>query len=75
MSTTASASEIVPMIGLVSMSVLELKGLDLGEDSLHLVIHRGDGLIGGCDLGCVLGGGSCVFILLNLEARHCVGVG
>ena len=68
-SATASASEIVPMIRLSSMSVRDLKGLYLGEESLHLGLHHGVGLIGGCEFGCVLDGGGCAFILVNFEAR------
>ena len=52
------------------MCVSKLKGLNLGEESLYLGLHRGVGLIGGCEFGCVLGGGGCVFILVDLEARH-----
>ena len=65
-----SASEIIPMICLVSVRVCELKGLNLGEESLHLVLHRGVGLIDRCKLGCVFIGGGCAFVLVNLEARH-----
>ena len=67
---TAPASESFPMIGLVSMSVRNLKGLNLGEESLHLGIHRGVGLIGGCKFGCMLGGSCCAFILVDLEVHH-----
>ena len=66
----ASASKIVAMISLVSMRVCELKVLKLVEDSLHLGLHCGVGLIGGCKFVCVLGGGGCAFILIDLEARH-----
>ena len=52
------------------MRVRELKGLNLGEESLHLGIHCGVDLIGRCKFGCVLGGGGCAFILVDLEARH-----
>ena len=66
MSAAASATIIVSMIGGVSA----LKGLDLGEESLHLGIHRGFGLIGGSDFGGVLCGCGCAFVLVDLEARH-----
>ena len=58
------------MIRLVSMRVCELKGLNLGEESLHLVIHRGVDLIGRCEFGYVLGDGGCTFVLVNLEVHH-----
>ena len=69
-SVCVAAAEIVPMIGLVSMSVRKLKGLNLVEESLHLALHRVVGLIGGCEFGCVLGGGGCAFVLVNLAACH-----
>ena len=58
------------MIGLVSMSACNLRGLNLGKDSLYLGLHRGVGTIGGCDFGCVLGGGGYAFVLVNLEAHN-----
>ena len=58
------------MIGLVSMRVRKLKCLNLREESFHLGLHRVVGLIGGFEFGCVLGGGGCVFVLVDLEARH-----
>ena len=58
------------MISLVSMSVFKLEGLNLGEESFHLGLHRGVGLIGGCEFGCMLGGGGCAFVFVNLEAHH-----
>ena len=67
---SVSASEIVPTIVLVSMRVRKLKGLNFGEESSHLGIHRGVSLIGGYEFGCVLGGGGCTFVLINLEAHH-----
>ena len=42
---SASASEIFRMIVLVSMSVRKMKVLNLGEESLHLGLHCGVGLI------------------------------
>ena len=48
----------------------KLKGVNLGEESLYLVLHCGIDLIYRCKLGCVLGCGGCVFILFDLEARH-----
>ena len=54
------------MIGGVS----EPKGLDLGEESLHMGIHSDVGLIGGSEFGGVLCGYGCAFVLVNLEARH-----
>ena len=65
MSATASASEIVTMIGLVFMRVCKLKGLNLGEESFYLGLHHGVGLIGRCEFGCMLGGGGCAFVLIN----------
>ena len=65
-----SASEIVPMMGLVSMRVCELKGLNLGEESFNLGLHHCVGLIGRCEFGCVFGGCGCVFVLVDLEAHH-----
>ena len=38
---TAFASKIVPMIGLVSMRVRDLKVLNLGEEIFRLGIHSG----------------------------------
>ena len=52
------------------MNVRELKGLRLVEESLYLGLHRGVGLIGRCEFGCVLGGGGCAFVLVDLEAHH-----
>ena len=70
--------QFFPMIG-VSICVRELKGLNLVEESLHLGLHCGVDLIGGCKFGCVLSGGGCALVLVNLEAHHhliydCVGV-
>ena len=48
----------------------ELKGMELGEESLHLVLHRGVGMIGGSELGGVLCGCGFAFVLVDLEARH-----
>ena len=58
------------MIGLISVRVRELKFLDLVEESFYLGLHCGVGLIGGCKFGCILGGGGCAFVLINLEGRH-----
>ena len=44
--------------------------MNLGEYILHLGHHRGVGLIGGCEFGCMLGGVGCAFVLIDLEARH-----
>ena len=44
--------------------------MKLGEESLHLGIHRSVGLIGGCEFGCMLGGVGCAFVLVDLEALH-----
>ena len=66
MSAAASADVIVSMIGGGS----ELKGLDLGEESLHLGLHRGVGLIGGSEFGGVLCDCGCALFLFNLEVRH-----
>ena len=52
------------------MLVREMKGLKLGEGSLHLLLHHGVGMIGGCEFGFMLGGGGCAFVLVNLEAHH-----
>ena len=57
-------------MGLMYMHVCKLKGPNLGEENLHLGLYSFVGLIGGCEFGCVLGGGGCAFILVNLEARH-----
>ena len=70
MSATVSTSEISPVIGLFSIHVCELKGLNLGEEIFHLVLHRRVGLIGRCKFSFVLDGGGCVFILIDLEAHH-----
>ena len=69
MYVTASASKIVPTIGLVSMRVREMKVLNLGEESFRLGIHRGVGLIVGCEFGCVLGDGGRELVLADLEAH------
>ena len=47
-----------------------MKGLDLGEERLHLRHHHGVGLIGRCEFGCMLGGGGCAFVFVNFEVRH-----
>ena len=52
------------------MRVCEMKGLNLGEESFNLGLHRCVGLIGGCKFGCVLVGCGCVFVLVDLEAHH-----
>ena len=65
-----SISEIFPMMGLMSMRVHEMKVLNLGEENFHLGLHSCVGLIGGCDFGCVLGGGGCAFVLIDLEAHN-----
>ena len=54
------------MVGGVS----ELKGLDLGEESLYLGLHRGVGLIGGSEFGGVLCGCGYAFVLVDFEACH-----
>ena len=76
-STSAAGSAAVKfsMIGGVS----ELKGLDLSEESLHLGLHRGIGLIGRSDFVDVMCGCGCAFVLIDLEAHHhlihdCIGV-
>ena len=66
MSAAASAAVIVSMIGGVS----NLKGLDLGDESLHLGLHHDVGLIGGSESSGVLCGCGCAFVLVNLEACH-----
>ena len=58
------------MIGLFSVRVCEMKGLNLGEGSLHFLLHHGVGLIGRCEFGFMLGDGGCAFVLVNLEAHH-----
>ena len=65
-SAAASAAIIVSKIG----GVIELKGLDLGEESLHLGLHSVVGLIGGSEFGGVLCGCGCAFVLVDLEASH-----
>ena len=40
------------------------------EESLHLGLHCGVGLIGGSEYGGVLCGCGCTFILVYLEAHH-----
>ena len=52
------------------MRVCKMKGLNLVDEILHLGIHNCVGQIGRCEFGCVLGGGGCTFVLINLEARH-----
>ena len=44
--------------------------MNLGEESFYLGLHRCVGMIGGCEFGCMLGGGGCAFVLVNFEARH-----
>ena len=58
------------MIGLIPMCVCYLKGMNLVEVGLRLGLHRGVGMIGGCKFSCMLGGGSCAFVLVDLEALH-----
>ena len=55
MSSAAYAAVIVSVIGGVS----ELKDLELGEESLHLGLHCGVGLIGRSKFGGVLCGCGC----------------
>ena len=47
-----------------------MKGVNLAEESLHLGLHCCVGLIGGCEFSYMLGGGGCMFVLLDLEAHH-----
>ena len=54
------------------MRFCELEVLTLGEDSLHLVLHIGVGLIGGCNFGCVFGDSGCVLVFVDLEVFHIV---
>ena len=65
---STAAAVIASMIGGVS----ELKGLDLGEENLHLVLHCGVDMIGGSKFGVVLCGCGCgcAFVLVDLEARN-----
>ena len=42
----------------------------MGEESFHLGLHLGVGLIGGCDFGCMPGGGGCAFVFVDLEAHY-----
>ena len=42
----------------------------MGEESLHLGLHYGIGLIGGREFDGVLCGCGCAFFLVYLEARH-----
>ena len=67
---TGGASTSTSVIFSVIGGISELKGLDLGEDSLHLVLHRGVGLIGGSEFSGVLCGCGCAFFLVDLKARH-----
>ena len=69
-STSTSAAASVAVIVFIVGGVIELKGLDLGEESLHLGIHRDIGLIDGSKFGGVLCGCGCAFVLVNLEVRH-----
>ena len=48
--------------------IRELKGLDLGEESLHLGLHCGVDLIDGSEFGSLLCGCGCVFVLVDLQA-------
>ena len=45
-------------------------GLELGEESLHLQLHSGVGLIGGRECGILLCGCVSVLVFVDLEARH-----
>ena len=65
-SVAASVAVIVSMIG----GFIYMKVLDLGGESLYLVLHCGVGLVGGSEFGGVLCGSGCAFILVNLEAFH-----
>ena len=69
-SLTMSESEIVSMIGLISMHVHKLKGLKLLKESFHLILHRGVVLIGGYEFGCMLRDGGYALFLVDLEARN-----
>ena len=52
------------------MHVCGLKGLNLVEESLHLGLPCGVGLIGRCEFGCMLGGSGCAFVLVDLDVPH-----
>ena len=62
---STSTSKVVSMIGVITMHVLNLKGLNLGEDIFHLGPRRDIVLIGRCEFGCVLGGSGYAFVLIN----------
>ena len=66
MSASASVAIVFSMIGGVSY----LKVLVLGEESLYMGLHSGVGLLGRNELGGMLCGCGCTFVLANLEARH-----
>ena len=42
----------------------------MGEESPHLRIHYGVGLIGGRECGSMFCGGGCEFVFVDLEALH-----
>ena len=67
---TASASAAVAVVAFMVWSVGELEGLDLGEESLHLRLHCGIGLIGRCECGSMFCGCGSALVFVNLEARH-----
>ena len=67
---TSSASELFSVVVLISICARYLKGLNFGEEILHLRLHRGVGLFGACDFGCMLDSGECAFAFFNLEVRH-----
>ena len=48
----------------------ELQGLDSGEESLHLRLHSGVGLLGGRKYGSVLCGCGSALVFVDLEAHH-----
>ena len=61
---------VVLIVDFIYMRVRFLKGLNLVEESFHLRLHCSVGLIGEYAFGCMLGGGGCAFVFVDLEACH-----
>ena len=73
-STPTTASEKIPIVvlivALISMPVIFLKSLKLGEENIHLILHCSVRLIGGCDFSCMFGGSGCAFVFVDFEAHN-----
>ena len=65
-SASAAAAAAAAVVAFMVWSVGELEGLDLGEESLHLRLHCGIGLIGRRECGSALCGCVSALVFVNL---------